>query len=431
MEINIGVIGFGVIGHGVVSLIQEYGKIISQRKGTDIKIKYLVNLDTSDNKGLNLDGIKFISDYKEVIADPEVQIVIELIGGTTTAYNIVKEALLAKKNVVTANKALIYEKGVELFEIARNNQSEIRFEASVAGGIPVIKTIKESLAGDIITEICAILNGTTNYILTKMDEENMSFEDALKGAQQLGFAEADPTLDITGGDAAHKIKILSSLAFNTEVESDKVYRSGIDNLKLEDVVYAKELGYTIKLLGIGKRHEDTKAIEAHVYPTLVPSGSSIASVKNEYNVVMLNSEYLGVSHYVGKGAGSKPTATAIVSDITDIALAINDKREYANYRYSVFNNYKTMDIDEISSCFYIRLSTDKIEKPGILSKITSILANHNISINQIIQKQGDEHTPIIIITHNTKELDMKNALKEIETLDCIKEKPSVLHLENI
>ncbi len=429
MKINIGVIGFGVIGHGVVSLIQEYSKIINQRTDADINIKYLVDLNISDNKGLDLSNIKFTSDYKEVINDPDVQIVIELIGGTTIAYNIVKEALLAKKNVVTANKALIYEKGVELFDIARSNKSEIRFEASVGGGIPIIKTITESLSGDVITQICAILNGTTNYILTKMDEENMSFEDALKGAQKLGFAEADPTLDITGGDAAHKIKILSSIAFNTEVDKEKVYRSGIDNLKLEDVVYAKELGYTIKLLGIAKRHEDKKAIEAHVYPALIPSESSIASVKNEYNVVMLDSEYLGISHYVGKGAGSKPTATAIVSDIIDIALAINDKREYPKHRYSSFNNYKTMDIGEILSCFYIRFTA--VDKPGILAKITSVLAKHNINIKKIIQKPSDTHVPVVMITHETNESDMRTALAEIEAFDCITEAPSVLHLERI
>ncbi len=429
MVINIGVIGFGVIGHGVVSLLQEYGSVLKKRINTEIKIKYLASLDTSDNKGLDLSNIKFISDYKEIINDPEVQIVIELIGGTTIAYNIVKEALLAKKNVVTANKALIYEKGEELFEIARNNQSEVRFEASVGGGIPIIKTITESLSGDIITEMCAILNGTTNYILTKMDEENMSFEEALKGAQELGFAEADPTLDITGGDAAHKIKILSSIAFNTKVDTEKVYRAGIDNLKLEDVVHAKELGYTIKLLGIAKRHDDKNAIEAHVYPTLIPSSSSIASVKNEYNVVMLNSEYLGISHYVGKGAGSKPTATAVVSDIVDIALAIYDKREYPNHRYSEFNSYKTMDIDEITSCFYIRFTA--LDKPGILAKITSVLAKHDINIKKIIQKQEDTHVPIIMITHETKESDMKTALAEIEAFDCITEAPSVLHLERI
>ncbi len=429
MTINIGVIGFGVIGHGVVSLIQEYGNVLKKRIGTEIKIKYLVDLDTSNNKGLDLSTIKFTSDYKEVINDPEVQIVIELIGGTTIAYNIVKEALLAKKNVVTANKALIYEKGEELFEIARNSESEVRFEASVGGGIPIIKTITESLSGDIITHICAILNGTTNYILTKMDEENMSFEEALKGAQKLGFAEADPTLDITGGDAAHKIKILSSIAFNTQVDTAKVYRSGIDNLRLEDVVHAKELGYTIKLLGIAKRHEEQNAIEAHVYPALIPSGSSIASVKNEYNVVMLNSEYLGISHYVGKGAGSKPTATAIVSDIIDIALAINDKREYPNHRYSSFNNYKTMDINDISSCFYIRFTA--ADKPGILAKITSVLAEHNINIKKIIQKQSNTHVPIVMITHETKQSDMEAALKKIEAFECITEAPSVLHLERI
>lgn len=430
MVINIGVIGFGVIGHGVVSLLQEYGKVLKERINTEIKIKYLVDLDTSNNKGLDLSSIKFTSDYKEVLNDPEVQIVIELIGGTTIAYNIVKEALLAKKNIVTANKALIYEKGEELFEIARSNKVEVRFEASVAGGIPIIKTITESLSGDIITEICAILNGTTNYILTKMDEDNMSFEEALKGAQKLGFAEADPTLDITGGDAAHKIKILSSIAFNTKVDTEKVYRSGIDNLKLEDVMHAKELGYTIKLLGIAKRHEEANAIEAHVYPALIPSASSIASVKNEYNVVMLNSQYLGISHYVGKGAGSKPTATAIVSDVVDIALAIHDKREYPSHRYSEFNSYKTMDIDEITSCFYIRFTT--LDKPGILAKITSVLAKHNINIKKIIQKEGDNtHVPIVMITHETKEIDMKTALAEIEAFDSVTEAPSVLHLERI
>ena len=431
MEIQVGIIGFGVVGRGVIALLQEYGNLLKKRIDVGIKIKTIADLNIKDNRGLDLTNIKLTTDYKEIINDDEIKIVVELVGGTTIAYNIIKEALEAKKNVVTANKALIYEKGEELFKLARDNKSEIRFEASVAGGIPIMKTITESLSGDVITEICAILNGTTNFILTKMEDENCSFDEALKEAQSLGFAEADPTLDITGGDAAHKIKVLSSIAFNTNIDKEKVYRKGIDKIQIEDISYAKDLGYTLKLLAIAKKHDDKKSVEAHVYPTLIPSKSSIASVKNEYNVVMLNSSYLGISHYVGKGAGERPTATAIVSDIVDISLAISDKREYPCHRYSSFNDYKTMDISEITSCFYIRLTT--VEHVGILANITTILASHDISISQIMQKQSTDNNtvPVIIITHKASEKSMIDAIDEMERLEYVKERPSLLHLENI
>ncbi len=431
MNIKVGVIGYGVIGRGVVALLQEYGSVLEKRTDINIKVKMIADLNIADSKGLDLSNIKLTTDYKEIINDEEIDIVVELIGGTTIAYNIVHEAIEAKKHIITANKALIYEKGEQLFSLARDNKSEIRFEASVGGGIPVIKTITESLSGDIITKIYGVLNGTTNFILTKMEEENLTFEVALKQAQELGFAEADPTLDITGGDAAHKIKILSSIAFNTNIEKEKVCRKGITEIEAEDIVYAKELGYTLKLLAIGKRHDDKGSVEAHVYPTLVPSNSNIASVKNEYNVVMLESNYLGISHYVGKGAGERPTATSIVSDIVDISLAITDKRKYPDHRYASFNNYKTIDNNEIMSCYYLHIKT--VEKVGILAEISKILASHNISISQIMQKKSKDNNniPLIIITHEASHKSMFDAIAEIEGLDYTKGKTALLHLENI
>lgn len=431
MEINIGIIGFGVVGRGVTSLLKEYGSLLQNRVDIKINVKTIADIDIKTDRGIDLGDTKLTTNYKDIIEDKDIQIVIELVGGTGIAHTIIKEALTAAKHVVTANKALIYKEGERVFKLALEKEREIRFEASVGGGIPIIKTVTESLSGDKINEICAILNGTTNFILTKMVEEKQPFDTALKEAQKLGFAEADPTLDITGADAAHKIAILSSVSFNTKVENDKVYREGIDKIQLDDILYAKELGYTIKLLAIAKRHDDTKSVEVHVYPTLIPNSSNLASVRNEYNAVMLESDYLGISHYVGKGAGERATATAIASDIVDISLAVCDKRDYPDHRYVFFNDYKTMDIGQINSCFYIRLMA--IEKVGILAEVARILAKHNISISQLSQKTPLENTPvpIIIITNNAKESSMLDAIKEIAALEYFSEKPVLLHLENI
>ncbi|MEK6797290.1 MAG: homoserine dehydrogenase [Spirochaetota bacterium] len=429
MEINAGLIGFGTIGTGVLRLLAQYRDMLERRSSISIRVSRIADIDTTRDRGVSLDGITLTADYADIIADKSIDVVIELIGGTTIAYEVVKKALAAKKHVVTANKALLYAYGEELFALAAKNKRELRFEASVAGGIPIIRVVTEGLVGDRITTLYGIVNGTTNFILTKMLDERWDFAAAVKEAQKLGFAEADPTLDINGNDATHKLGILASVAFNASVDRRNIYTDGIENINIKDMLYADELGYTIKLLAIAKQH--TNAMELRVHPTLIPKRCNLASVANEYNAIRLESEFLGISHYIGRGAGANPTATAVVSDLTDLALSVVQKREFNASRYTPFNQLRTIRYTDFESRFYLRINT--FERPGILATITKVLGDHNISISSVVQKEvhEDQSIPIVFLTHRAKEKDLRDAITVIDGLDIIREKTIVFHVEDI
>ena len=424
-NVKIAIIGIGVVGSGVLKLISKMKNLIAKRKNVNIEVKYAVDKDKTRLDAINIPSIIKTDNYKDALKDPEVKIVVELVGGTDFAYRLIKEALESGKNVVTANKALLAEKGYELFELAKKMKRSIGFEASVGGGIPIIRTIFDALCGDKIVGVYGIVNGTTNFILTKMYEENISFKEALHEAQQLGFAEANPKLDISGYDAAHKIAILAQLAFNSKVEFKDVYVEGIENIELEDVKNADELGYIVKLLAIAKLDTDN-SIEVRVHPCLVSKENQLAFVRNEYNAILIESEFFGDSMYYGKGAGAFPTATAVASDIVEIAK--NLSFDITSTKLNMFFDFKVKNIGEIESRYYVRFLVP--DKPGVLSKISGVFGQHNISIASVIQKERSKETyvPLIMTTHSAKEKSMITALNEIEKLDFSKKRGVMLRI---
>jgi len=415
-SIKVGVVGFGTVGGGVVDILQQNRDLIKSRSGVDIELKGVVSKNFS-NVGIEILYAKKLSDYNEIINDDEIDIVVELVGGIDIPFDIISKSILKRKNVVTANKALLAEKGNILFKMAQDNGVVIGFEASVGGGIPIIRSIADAMVGDRISEMLGILNGTTNFILTKMFEENMEFEDALKEAQRLGFAEADPSLDIDGIDTAHKITILSQLAFNTSFDFRSVHIEGIRNISLIDLKYAYEMGFVLKLLGIAKIDDDGK-VEIRVHPSLINKDNQLAFIRNEYNGVLVKSKNLGITMYYGKGAGRYPTAVSVVSDIVDIAKNIDTPR-----KVNKMSNFVTRDIKpigDIVSKYYLRFLV--IDKPGVLSIISKILGDNNISIASVIQKEVMPHefVPLVMITHYAKERDLVKAIAEINSLSVVK-----------
>ncbi len=429
MKVKVGLVGFGVVGTGVVELLLKQAELLKKRSGVEVSLERIADLDVTRDRGVDIGRAKLTADYRDVIGDPDIDIVIELVGGTTVARRVVVDALEGGKHVVTANKALLSAHGHELFTLAQRHERELRHEASVGGGIPIIRVITESLSSDQITRIYGIVNGTTNFILTRMIDEQWSFSDALARAQELGFAEADPTLDVNGSDAAHKIAILASVAFNSVVETSRVHTAGIESLELTDVLYAKELGYVTKLLAVAKLEEGE--IMLRVAPTLVPQRCALANVSNEFNAVMLESQYLGASLYVGKGAGPHPTATAVVSDIVDLSKAMLGKREFNASPYAAFNDYRTGSHLDAESRFYLRLSTE--ERAGIMGVITKTLGDHGISISALVQKEAaqEERIPIVLLTRKARERNLREAVEEIAAFDFVHADPVVLHVENI
>ncbi len=424
-KVTLALVGFGTIGTGVIEILKNNSEIIKKRTGIEIVLKYIVDIDITTPRKTDLASAIKITNYKEALKDPEVDIVIELVGGTGFSSILVEESIKSGKNVVTANKALLAEKGAALFKLADENGKNIGFEGSVGGGIPIIRTVSDALVGDKIYSIYGIVNGTTNYILTKMFEEDQSFDAALKQAQKLGFAEADPTLDINGHDAAHKIAILAALAFNTAVDYHQVYTEGIEEIKLEDIRNAEELGYIIKLLAIAKLDPDN-TVEVRVNPTLVPADNQLAFVSNEFNAVLIESAFLGNSMYYGRGAGSHPTASAVIGDIIDIAKSI--KSPVKSIKYVPFNNYQLKNIGDIESRYYVRFNV--LDKPGVLSKISGIFGNNNISIASVIQEERSKtnYVPLIMTTHTALEKNMNRALDEIEKLDFNKKQGVMLRV---
>lgn len=424
-KVGIALVGYGVIGSGVIEILQDHESILTSRTGISFELLYIVDKDLTSPRRVQVKSAKLTDKLDEALNDPAVQIVVELVGGTGFAYTLIEQSLLKNKNVVTANKALLAERGLELFALASKHHKAIGFEASVCGGIPIIRTLNDSLVGDKVNTLYGIVNGTTNYILTKMMEENLDFKTALSQAQKLGFAEADPTLDIGGHDAAHKIAILAALAFNTPIDYSKVHTEGIQNMDLDDIKNAVELGYVIKLLAVAKLDDD-KSVEVRVNPTLVPTDNQLAFVRNEFNAVLVSSEFLGDSMYYGRGAGSKPTASAVIADIVEIAKFIDQPEKTT--KYLPFETHPLKAIGDIESRYYLKINV--LDKPGVLSRISGIFGTHNISIASLIQNERSQtdHVPLVLTTHTALEKNFKQALKEIEQLEFVRKPVSFIRI---
>ncbi len=416
-RINLGLIGFGVVGTGVYTILERNKDLILRRRGIDLHIKKIAVRDPGKERVVNVPTSIITTDVEDIINDMSIQVVVELVGGVDFPFSLIEKSLKNNKHIVTANKALLALKGRELFDLANDHQLEIGFEASVAGGIPIIRVIKEALLGDRIKSLYGIINGTSNYILTKMVDENRDYHTCLEQAQRLGFAETDPTLDVNGGDAAHKIAILASFAFNTDVPYESVYCEGIENIKLVDIAYARELGYTLKLLAIA--HEGDHKICVRVHPTLIPLDSPLAGIKNEFNAVQIDSEFLGESMYSGKGAGSYPTANAVIGDIIDIAENIAFNVEFNEYKNIHYDQKEIMSLSDIRYEYYLRFNT--LDKPGILAQIAGICAENKISIARVIQKgkHKDQFVHLVLKTYSALEKDVQKALEKIDRLPIV------------
>lgn len=422
---GIGIIGFGTVGTGTVKILLQNRELIRQRTGIDLRVVKIADLDITRDRGVRLpDGI-LTTDVSEVIDNPSVDIVVEAIGGLRPAKDFILRAIKNKKHVVTANKALLAEDGEEIFNEARDRGVMIGFEASVAGGIPIIKVVKEGLAANRFLSIYGIINGTSNYILTKMTTDKIPFDEALREAQRLGYAEADPSLDVDGIDAAHKLTILSSLAFGIPLSYKKIYREGITGITPLDIEFAGELGYRIKLLAIAKYTDGE--LELRVNPTMVPEDYLISKVDGVFNAIYVEGDAVGPTLYYGRGAGDMPTGSAVVSDIIDISKKLNCPEILPIGRY--YSGIELKDIGDIMSMYYFRFTA--IDRPGVLSKISGILGEHNISIASVIQKgrRIGGAVPLVILTHMAKEKDVKKALAEIDTLPVVADRSFLLRVE--
>ncbi|MBF0194834.1 MAG: homoserine dehydrogenase [Magnetococcales bacterium] len=430
-ELRIGILGYGTVGRGVVTLLQEHGEAITHRSGVRLRLVRIATRTPSRDRGVDLGDVELTDDVRRVVDGDDIDVVVELIGGYDPAETLVRDALNNGKHVVTANKALIAEKGVGLLDIAAKNGLELAFEAAVAGAVPIVKAMKESLAADPVDRIYGILNGTCNYILTEMREKGLSFETVLADAQEKGFAEADPTFDVEGVDAAHKLAILAAIAFGTPPNFSGIHIEGINHISDIDIAWAMEMGYRIKLLAIAKRME--KGIELRVQPTLVPDSSMVASVEGVFNSVFVHSAYAGTTMYHGRGAGEKPTASAVVADLLEIA---RNKKVGAKGRVSglsvLAENLKpleVLDMAELEGEYYLRLAV--VDRPGVLADVTTALARFDISVDAIMQKGRSQKdaVPLVIVTHKTTEKRLQDGLKAIEALESVRDKPRFIRIE--
>lgn len=421
-KVNIGIIGLGTVGTGVARILLEQKELLKTRSSLSFNLKSISDLDWTRDRNLDLSEVYCTTDANELLDDPEINIVVETIGGYEPAFSFISKALKNRKHVVTANKALIATKGMELYKIAQENDVDLLFEASVGGGIPIIKGLREGLVANRFESIYGILNGTTNYILTKMHQEGLDFSDALKNAQEKGFAEADPTLDINGGDAAHKLTILGSIASNSFIPFEKIYVEGITRITKLDISFAQSFGMTIKLLAIYRRYKD--GVDLRVHPTLISNSHLLAAVSNELNAIFVKGDFVGNTMFYGPGAGERPTASAIVSDIVDLSrdLLLKEGEKYCNRAISLTQNVRFVPIEDIQSRFYLRFMTK--DKPGVLSMISGVLAQYGISISSMVQLEShekDNYVPIVLLTHEALEKSMEQALKKIVEFDFVKE----------
>lgn len=420
-QINIGIIGLGTVGTGVARVLLQQGDLLKMRSKVSYKLKTIAELDWDRERNIDLTGVICTKNVNDVLNDPNINVIVETIGGYEPAFSFITTALKNGKHVVTANKALIATRGKELFKTARENDVDLLFEASVGGGIPIIKGLREGLIANKIEDIYGILNGTSNYILTKMHQEDLEFSQALKEAQDKGFAEADPTLDISGGDTSHKLTILASIAANSFVPLDEIYVEGITGITGQDINFAKSLGYTIKLLAIYRTLSGK--LDLRVHPTLVSNTHLLSAVNNELNAIFVRGDFVGNTMFYGPGAGERPTASAIVGDIVDLSkcLFLQDGVKYHNREINLTNNIEMIPITEVTNRFYLRFYT--LDKPGVLSKISGILGDHDISISSMVQletHEKDNYVPIVLLTHEAKEKSMEHALNIITEFDFVK-----------
>ena len=424
--IQVGLLGIGTVGSGTFNVLKRNQAEIRRRAGRGIEITMVADLDVERARAIVGPEVQVVADARAIIKNPAIDIVVELIGGYGIARTLMLEAIAAGKHVVTANKALLAVHGSEIFAAASQRGVVVAFEAAVAGGIPIIKALREGLTANRIEWIAGIINGTTNFILSEMRSKGLDFATVLEQAQALGYAEADPTFDIEGVDAAHKATIMSAIAFGVPVQFDKAYVEGITALQAADIRYAEQLGYRIKLLGITKRRSDlsTGGIELRVHPTLVPASRLIASVEGAMNAVMVQGDAVGTTMYYGKGAGAEPTASAVVADLVDITrlhTADPDHRvPHLAFQPSAMQDTPILPIDEVVTAFYLRLQV--ADQTGVLARITAVLAEHDISIDAVLQREsaeGEKQTDLIILTHDTVEGRMKAALVKMQALPTV------------
>ncbi|WP_431266228.1 homoserine dehydrogenase [Roseateles chitinivorans] len=420
--IKVGLLGIGTVGSGTFQVLRRNQAEIRGRAGRGIEIAMVADLDVERARSIVGDACTVVSDAREVIANPEIDIVVELIGGYGIARTLVLDAIKAGKHVVTANKALLAVHGSEIFAAAREKGVMVAFEAAVAGGIPIIKALREGLTANRIEWIAGIINGTTNFILSEMRSKGLDFATVLKEAQRLGYAEADPTFDIEGVDAAHKATIMGAIAFGIPVQFEQAHVEGITALQATDIKYAEQLGYRIKLLGIARRRD--KGIELRVHPTLIPSGRLIANVEGAMNAVLVQADAVGTTLYYGKGAGAEPTASAVIADLVDItrlATADPDHRvPHLAFQPDAMNDTPILPMAQVQTAFYLRLRV--ADQAGVLSSITTILAEHEISIDAVLQREsaeGESQTDLIILTHDTQEGRMSEALAKMQALTTV------------
>ncbi|AEH44500.1 homoserine dehydrogenase [Thermodesulfatator indicus DSM 15286] len=431
MSIAIGIIGLGTVGSGTVKILFENQSLIKKRLGCPLIIKKIAVRDPSLPRLVEVPDTLLTTDVESLFRDPDIKIVVELIGGLEPARTFILQAIKAGKHVVTANKAVLAEYGQEIFKAAKEAGVDVAFEAAVGGGIPIIKTLKESLAGNRILSLTGIVNGTCNYILTRMTEENISFEEVLSQAQKAGYAEADPSLDIDGLDAAHKLVILTTLAYGTEVSIDDIYVEGIRNIEPTDIAFAKEFGFVTKLLAMCKETEE--GLEVRVHPTLIPEKHVLASVRMAYNAFYIRGDAVGDVLLYGLGAGQLPTGSAVVSDIIDLARNVlsggSGRVPPLSYQLSDLARLPIKPMDKVVCRYYFRFSV--LDRPGVLSKIAGILGQNNISIASVIQKGREEKgpVPIVMLTHEAREASVRKALEEIDQLNIVIAPTKFLRIE--
>jgi len=421
--VKVGLLGLGTVGGGTLNVLHRNAAEISRRAGRDIVVSHAAAREYNPDDLDGLENVRISDDAFAVVRDPEVDVVVELIGGYSPARELVLEAIENGKHVVTANKALIALHGNEIFSAAQNKGVTVAFEAAVAGGIPIIKALREGLAANHIEWIAGIINGTGNFILTEMRDKGRDFADVLKEAQELGYAEADPTFDVEGIDAAHKLTILASLAFGIPLQFDNCYTEGITRIETQDVEYAEELGYRIKHLGVTRKTDE--GVELRVHPTLIPERRLIANVDGVMNAVLVKGDAVGPTLYYGAGAGSLPTASAVVADIIDVARTLTtdpgNRVPHLAFQPDELSDTPVLGMDKVETAFYLRLTVE--DRPGVLARVTGILGDSGISIEAVKQKEpreGETEVPLVLLTHRVREGDMNRALAAIEAMDTVK-----------
>lgn len=431
-EIGVGLLGFGTIGAGVVKLLGRNGSLIEEKLGVRLRLRKVADLDITSDRGVPVEPGVLTTNADDVLTDPEISVVIELIGGYKTAKEFILKAIEHGKHIVTANKALLAVHGDEIYAAAARCGVEVRYEAAVGGGIPVLSAIKGNMAANHFETVLGILNGTCNYILTRMTQEGADFAQVLRTAQELGYAEADPTFDIEGVDTAHKLAILVSLCFGTKVTFEDIYTEGISAITATDINFAKEFGFKIKLLAIGKLDGDR--VEARVHPTMIPLNYPLADVDGVFNAIRLTGDFVDTVMFYGRGAGMDPTASAIVGDVMAIArnitAGIGRRSAPLGYLDNRLKSLEIKPIGEIVSKYYLRFSA--VDKPGVLARIAGVLGENGISIESIIQsaRKANEIVPIVIMTHEAKESGIRAALDQIDSFDFMKEKSKLIRIED-